>query len=158
MIAVPIISRIIELFKDVKEIHPKLTGVSYGMGHWSFNGKATGKYLDCEISEGEDNTATINGIDFSYYVLKDGRNYVATFTVTEGLKEIAELSNLLVDTKGLNYSTYIDVINETGVIFYREIEPKSIFGHEPLSMFMKSALYKEIIKQNVPHFIINQVI
>ena len=152
--AIQVIKRIVALFPTVQEIQPKLTGVHFAMGGWSFNGKAIGHYND-ELPENitETDEHTLRGI------LSEGLNkYVFTTPLNKEIKETAELANYLVDYsgKGLNYSTMIDEIDHRGVIFKREVNPKSPFGHEPKATLLKSSLYKNLKKAGVKCVVITE--
>ena len=152
--AIQVIKKIVELFSDVQKIQPKLTGMHFGMGGWSFNGKATGHYND-ELPENirEIDEFALRGI------LSEGLNkYVFTTPLNKEIKETALLADYLVDYsgKGLNYSTMIDGIDHRGVIFKREVSPKSPFGHEPKATLIISSLYKNLKKAGVKCVVITE--
>jgi hypothetical protein len=145
-IAAPVIGRIIDRFKEMKQIHPGITRINYGMGSWSFSGTFEA------VHEDEEGTFTADASELEYCII-NAKVFVTE--ITDGMREIVALSDYLVDSSdsGLNYSTMLDQVDERGVIFYREVSPGSPFGHEPKADFIKSALYKQIVKLNIPHVI-----
>lgn len=144
-ITVSFIEKMVELFSKIQEVQPTIEKVGFGMGAWYFYGHAVGKYTD----DGEE--AIIDDDSFAHYIKEGGENYVVEVPINEACFEFVKLADHFVDYSGdgLNASTLIDGISSEGVIFEREVEPKSFFGHPPLSSLLSSYLFKRIKERNI---------
>lgn len=152
--AIQVIKKIVALFPQAQKIQPKITGLNFGMGSWGFDGKAIGHYNDENPIEKTD----IDNYTLKRYLIEGNDRFVVTMSVNKELKETAELCEYLVDysENGLNYSTMIDGVDHRGVIFIREVKPKSPFGHEPKATLLKSSLYKNLKKAGVKCVVITE--
>lgn len=132
-----IIGRVLALYPKIKEVQPDITSLWFNMGGWGFMGLINGNYKG-----EEDEPVKDNDWDFVDYVLNPD-TYTYEAPVNAAIIEIVELCNYFVDCgedhghlfaeEGLNFSTMISEIDQDGVIFRREIAPKTPFGHEPLA-------------------------
>lgn len=152
--AIQVIQKLVSLFKKVQKVQPKITGLNFGMGSWGFDGKATGHYTD-------DNPIEIVDIDnytLKRYLIEGNGKFIVSMPVNKELIETAELCEYFVDYsgKGLNYSTMISGIDHRGVIFIREVKPKSNFGHESKATLLKSTLYRNLKKAGVKCVVITE--
>jgi hypothetical protein len=141
-------SIICELYLKVLEVQPTITGISTGMGSWSFDGYALGKYTE----EGEElEECRIDGIDLRE-VISEGTPDHYSLLINDALIEIVKALDFLVDAGRLNCSTWQDGFNEKGVIFdYSETSNQN----NPFSIPNKKYItglpyYKQLMRKGVP--------
>lgn len=135
-IAIKVIKRIVTLFPKIKKVQPYVTDIHFGMGHYSIGG---------DILMRDDENGEYDRVSDVYLDM-----YVSNGRIQEGIPinketfEIIELCDFFVDVNGLNFSCMIDLIDHRGVIFQREKNPKSPFGHPPISQLLDSSFYNKL--------------
>ena len=142
-IIVSFIEKMVELFPKIREVQPTIEKVGFDMGTWYFYGHAEGKYID------EDEVGILDGSAFQDYLSDESDGYVVVVPTNKECFKFAKLASNFVDVDGLNASTLIDCISDDGVVFEREVEPKSAFGHPPVASLLSSHLFKRIKERNI---------
>lgn len=135
------------LFKDLKNLHPEVEKICFGMGSWYMTGRVYGHYNDNQ----EELTYQDNLYFLKEYMLEKGEGFSFNTPFNDSMYELATLCEYFVDWKeGLNASTLIDFIDQDGIGFEREENPSSVFGYPPLSALLNSQLYKTLVDFNIP--------